>query len=143
MGSDPTLGDSASHIIFFDGVCNLCNGFVNFIIDRDTKGLFKFSSLQSDSARELLAPYPEIITGENPESVVLLTGDGRVLSESDAVLEIAGLMGGAWPTLKVFKVFPRGFRNAVYRWVARNRYRWFGKRDVCRLPTPELKERFI
>ncbi len=143
MGPDPSLNRNGSPIIFFDGVCNLCNGFVNFIIDRDRKGLFKFSSLQSDAARELLAAYPDIITGDDPESVVLLTGDGRVFSESDAVLEIAGLMGGVWPAFKAFKVFPRGFRDAVYRWVARNRYRWFGKRDVCRMPTPELKGRFV
>ena len=143
MGSNPALGNPVSHIIFFDGVCNLCNGFVNFIIDRDGKGLFKFASLQSDEAIRLLAPFPEIVTGEEPESVVLLTKDGRVLSESDAVLEIAGLLGSGWGLLKVFKVFPRGFRDSVYRWVARNRYRWFGKRDVCRVPTPELRERFI
>ena len=141
MGADPQVNDH--YIIFFDGVCNLCNGFVNFVIDIDKKGKFRFASLQSPEASEYLSGFPDIVTGDNPDSVVLLTPEGRVFTESEAVLNAAGVLGGGWSLLKVFKILPRSFRDSIYRWVARNRYRWFGKRDVCRMPTPELRERFL
>jgi predicted DCC family thiol-disulfide oxidoreductase YuxK len=127
-------------VLLFDGVCNLCNGFVQFIIKRDPQGVFRFASLQSELARNLLSER-----GLDPaamDTVVLIDGD-RTYVKSDAALRAAGYMGGAWPVLKVFGVLPRSWRNAIYDWVARNRYRWFGKKDQCMVPTPELRSRFL
>ena len=127
-------------ILLFDGVCNLCNGFVQFIIRRDPEGMFRFASLQSELAQELLKER-----GLDPaalDTVVLIDGE-RAFTRSDAALQVAGRMGGAWPLLKVFRVLPRAWRNAVYDWVARHRYRWFGKKDQCMVPTPELRSRFL
>ena len=143
MDTDPQITSPKFHIIFFDGVCNLCNGFVDFLIKRDNKGRFRYASLQSDEAEQYLKNYPDIVTGSNPESVVLLTEDGKVYTESDAVLHIAGILGNGWQLMKSFFIFPGWFRDSVYRWVARNRYKWFGQRDTCRMPTPEERDRFI
>lgn len=131
--------NSYPYIIFFDGVCNLCNASVNFIIDRDKRKVFGFASLQSEFAKQKLASYPLFPALES----ILLLKDGRLLVKSDAALEIARHLGGAWPLLAVFRVVPKGIRDSVYNGIARNRYRWFGKRESCRIPTPELKERFL
>ena len=130
--------------ILFDGVCNLCNGFVQFIIRHDAGGRFRFAALQSDAGRALLAAHgvaPEAIAAE-PESVLLLSG-GRLYSHSTAVLRIARGLGGAWRLAAVGEVLPRPWRDAAYRFVARHRYRWFGRQESCLLPTPELKARFL
>jgi len=142
MGSDPKVARDY-HIIFFDGVCNLCNGFVDFLIRRDRSGKFRYASLQSEEAAEYLEEYTHIVTGTNPESVVLLTREGEVFTESNAVLRIAGILGGGWQLMKGFFIFPRWFRDRIYRWVARNRYKWFGERETCRMPTAEERDRFL
>jgi len=143
MTPDPARGDASveTPIVFFDGVCNLCNAAINFVIDRDKKGRFRFASLQSDAARRLLPGGLTAPTGE-PESMFLLEG-GRVYDRSTAALRIARCLSGAWPLLYAFIGIPRPFRDWVYAWVARNRYRWFGKSDVCRVPTPDIKARFL
>ena len=127
-------------ILLFDGVCNLCNGAVQFIIERDEDGLFRFASLQSDAAKQLLEKYPE--ASEDISTIVLLE-KGRLYTRSDAALRAARYLSGAWPALYGFIIIPRPIRNAVYDWIARNRYRWFGKKDQCMIPTPELKGRFL
>lgn len=124
-------------VILFDGVCNLCNGAVTFIIDRDPEGHFAFAPLQSEVALELLGKQAESL-----ESIVLVENGVRY-TESTAALRIARNLRGPWPLLYSFIVVPRALRDRVYRLVARNRYRWFGKRDSCRLPTPELRQRFL
>jgi predicted DCC family thiol-disulfide oxidoreductase YuxK len=136
MGTDIAVED----IIFFDGVCNLCNGSINFIIDQDPAGRFKFASLQSDLAREMLPPF-----GVNPESLesIVFYSKGRLYRKSRAVLEISRRMRGLWPALYVFALIPPFLRNVLYDVIARNRYRWFGKKDACRIPTPELGSRFL
>ncbi len=126
--------------VLFDGVCNLCNGSVNFIIDRDPDGYFRFASLQSEEAEAILRRAGA--TGAPLESIVLVERD-RIYRRSDAVLRIARRLKGAWPALAVFSVVPRPIRDWIYDWIARNRYRWFGKRDSCRIPTPELRSRFL
>lgn len=126
--------------VLFDGVCNLCNGSVNFIIDRDPEGYFKFASLQSEEAEAIMRRVG--ISGASLESIVLVEG-GRVYRRSDAVLRIARKLKGLWPALALFSIVPRPIRDWVYDWIARNRYRWFGKRDTCRIPTPELRSRFL
>lgn len=123
--------------ILFDGVCNLCNASVNFIIDRDPKGYFRFAALQSDAAKAL----GEAPNGD-PDSIVLLE-DGVRYEQSTAALRIARRLSGLWPVLYAGIILPRPLRDLVYRFIARNRYKWFGRRDACRLPSPELKARFL
>lgn len=131
---------SGRPILLFDGVCNLCNHSVQFIIRRDSRGVFRFASLQSEAARELLSGFQEKPTGL---STVVLLENGRLRLKSDAALGVLRRLPGLWPLLYVFILVPRPIRDAVYDWVARNRYRWFGKKDQCMLPRPEWRERFL
>lgn len=132
--------DGHHALVLFDGVCNLCNGFVNFIIDRDPKGYFKFAALQSEEAQ----PYLEDLGLQDDalESVVLIEG-GEAYRRSTAALQIARHLEPPWPLFYVLLAVPLPIREAVYKWVATNRYRWFGKRDQCRVPTPEFRSRFL
>lgn len=125
-------------LILFDGTCNLCNGAVNFIIDRDPKLNYQFASLQSEIASELLPQKVREI-----DSIVLLTKSGKVYTKSSAALEIAKNLRGFWFLLSTFKIIPIFLRDGVYKFVAKNRYRWFGKQDRCRIPTDDLRERFL
>lgn len=131
---------SPSGIILFDGVCNLCNGFVQFVIRQDRDQRFRFASLQSDQARELLQNQPG--AAQALDSVVLIE-NGRYYRQSTAALRILRRLGGAWPLLYGLIVVPAFVRDRVYAWIASHRYRWFGQRDACMLPTPELKARFL
>lgn len=138
------MSDSVPDTILFDGVCNLCNGFVQFIIRRDPAGYFRFAALQSEGGRALLLAHgltPAAIAAE-PESVLLLSG-GRLYSHSAAVLRIAEGLGGMWRVAALGRVLPAAWRDAAYRFVARHRYRWFGRQESCMLPTPALKARFL
>jgi len=138
MTNDLPRSDHA--LILFDGVCNLCNGAVNFIIDRDPDGYFRFAPLQSDVAQEHLAGTPA--AGTTLDTIVLVE-DGTPYVRSTAALRIARRLTAPWPLLALFLAVPRPLRDAVYNGIARNRYDWFGRRDQCRLPTPELKARFL
>ncbi|GAA3917420.1 thiol-disulfide oxidoreductase DCC family protein [Hymenobacter algoricola] len=128
--------------ILFDGVCNLCNGFVQFVIRHDAAGRFRFASLQSASGQALLAAHGITLPATGPETVLLVEG-GQVYTHSTAVLRIARGLGGAWRLLYAGRLLPRAFRDALYRFVARHRYQWFGRQDACTLPTPELQQRFL
>jgi len=127
-------------IILFDGVCNLCNRGVQFIIKKDKKKKFLFASLQGKTGQELLKKI------ELPSSVfnsfILIDGD-KIYTRSTAALRIAKQLPGGWKFFYGFMIIPGFIRNAVYNWIARNRYKWFGERDECMIPTPELKERFL
>ncbi len=127
-------------VILFDGVCNLCNGAVTWVIERDNRAYFRFASLQSGAARSALsdAGAPAIM----PDSIVLLDADG-VHVRSDAALRIAARLGMPWSLLSLARIVPRVLRDAVYDFIARNRYRWFGRRDVCMLPTAGVADRFL
>jgi predicted DCC family thiol-disulfide oxidoreductase YuxK len=127
-------------LILFDGVCNLCNASVLFVIDRDPNARFAFAPLQSAEAQRVLAERGHRTT---PLSSVLLVEGNRVYERSTAALRVARRLSGAWPLLYAFIVVPRPLRDAVYGLVARNRYRWFGREDACRVPTPELRARFL
>ena len=129
-----------SGTILFDGVCNLCNGFVQFVIKRDPKGGFRFGALSSEPARQVLkdAGIHESI----PDSIVLVQ-DGQVYFRSDAPLRIVRGLAFPWPLFAVYAMVPREIRDRVYDFIAAHRYRWFGRRDVCMVPTPELKNRFV
>jgi predicted DCC family thiol-disulfide oxidoreductase YuxK len=132
-------------IVLFDGVCNLCNASVQFIIDRDPGATMRFAALQSPEGRRILAGFghPAVdAAAAGPETIVLVEG-GRVYDRSTAALRIARRLRAPWPLLAVMLVVPRALRDLVYRWAAARRYRWFGKTDACRVPTPELKARFL
>ncbi|MEO6169167.1 MAG: thiol-disulfide oxidoreductase DCC family protein [Chitinophagales bacterium] len=127
-------------IILFDGVCNLCNGFVQFIIKRDKKERFVFGALQSERAKELLAEYQ--LPKEKMDSVVLIE-NGKVFTQSTAALRIAKKLDGGWSLTYAFIVIPKFLRDWIYGLIAKYRYKIFGKKDVCMVPTPEFKKRFI
>lgn len=128
------------NIVYFDGVCNLCNSAINFLIDQDKRQRLKFASLQSDAGVEILQRFS--LPNDDYDSFLFLK-EGQLFQKSDAVLEIVKVLGGAWSLMTVFKIIPKSIRDWMYTKVAQNRYQWFGKRNECRLPTPELKARFL
>jgi predicted DCC family thiol-disulfide oxidoreductase YuxK len=127
-------------IILFDGVCDLCNGFVQFVIDRDPHGRFKFGALQSPEAEDLLKDVD--LDPADLDTVVYIRGD-RIYTRSGAALRILGDLGGIWSFFALKLVIPPPVRDLVYRLIAKRRYSLFGKKDQCMVPTPELKARFI
>ena len=130
----------ANPIVLFDGVCNLCSGSVQFLLKRDPEARFRFASLQSEVGQTIQVEH-----GLDPGALssVLLLENGRLYQESEAALRIARHLPGAWKLLTAFKIVPRPLRDGLYRFIARNRYRWFGKAETCWLPTPELRGRFL
>ncbi len=127
-------------LIVFDGVCNLCNASVDFVLKRDPRAEFLFASNQSEAGRRLLAEHG--IESSEVQSVYLIEGD-RLSDRSTAALRIARRLRFPWNLLFGLIVIPRPIRDAVYGLIARNRYRWFGKKETCRLPTPEERARFL
>jgi predicted DCC family thiol-disulfide oxidoreductase YuxK len=130
---------NSNPVILFDGVCNLCNGAVQFILRRDRTSTFRFASLQSAYATSLLA---RLHVDPAKEDTIFVYEDGRLFARSEAILRIAShLEGFSW--MKIFRIIPSFIRDGVYRLVARKRYAMFGKRESCMIPTPELRERFL
>jgi len=133
--------DTINHsIILFDGVCNFCNSSVNFIIKRDNKNKFKFAALQSDFGKEMLGKLS--LQSENLKTLILIE-DARYFTRSGAALRIAKHLNGAWKLFYLFIIIPPFIRNLFYELIARYRYKWFGKRETCRVPTGEEKGKFI
>ena len=137
----PADRDSAhgTAIVLYDGVCNLCSATVRFVAKRDPAGYFKFAALQSEKGRTLRRQYG----GAGDVTTIVLIEGGRVLTRSDAFLRIVKHLRGPWPAVAVFRVVPRALRDGVYDFVARHRYRWFGRKDVCDLPSADLQSRFL
>ena len=129
-----------NNIVVFDGVCNLCNWAVRFIIERDPNGIFSFASAQSETGQEILSRFK--VNTPEPESVFLLR-DEELIEKSSAALAIATELDSFWRFFSVLRFFPRPIRDWVYDRVAKNRYRLFGKRDVCMMPAEGIKERFL
>lgn len=127
-------------ILLFDGVCNLCNASVQWVLLRDHKEVFRFAALQSETGNAKLQQFD--LSSDSFDTVVLVDGD-RLYTRSDAALEVLRRLGGIYSFAVVLKIIPRFIRNAVYSWIARNRYRWFGRQEQCMLPRPEWKARFI
>lgn len=127
-------------IILFDGVCNLCNGVVTFVIKRDKNNVFMFAALQSEVGRRLASKFN--IDTSKMNSIILIDGD-NYYEKSAAALRISKELSGAYPLLYGFLVLPKFIRNAVYDYVAKNRYKWFGKRESCMIPNAELKSKFL
>ena len=140
--SEPTDSpvSNAFPVVLFDGVCNLCDRSVQFILDRDRDDAFRFASLQSETGRALMRDHqldPDVLA-----SVVLVEG-GQAYTRSDAALRIARRLRAPWNALWGLRIVPRGLRDAVYDVVAARRYRWFGTREACRIPSPDVAARFL
>ena len=129
-----------SMIVVFDGVCNFCNWAVNFIINRDKKNVFKFAPSQSNRGKLILEKYQLQDIGK--ETIIVIKND-EILARSEAVFEIFRGIGGGWKYLRIFKIFPRVIMNWGYSIFSRYRYNIFGKRDVCMIPSENLKEKFL
>jgi predicted DCC family thiol-disulfide oxidoreductase YuxK len=127
-------------IVLFDGVCNFCNASVNFVIDHDRRRRIRFAALQSDTGQRLLQHFG-LRTDDFDTSV--LVENGRAYTKSAAALRIARNLGGWWSLLAILLAIPAFLRDAAYDVLARNRYRWFGKAETCRVPTPEVQDRFL
>jgi predicted DCC family thiol-disulfide oxidoreductase YuxK len=128
-------------IILFDGVCNLCNSAVQFVIKHDGKDVFRFVALQSELGQQILKHI-----GVNPvniDSIVLYEPGVAYYYKSSAAIQIARSLGGFWHFGTVFKVIPTGIRNLLYDYIAKNRYKWYGKKESCMIPTLELKIKFL
>ncbi len=133
--------EKGKKIILFDGVCNLCNASINFVIKRDKKDLFRYASLQSEVGQKLISERN--IDIKNIDSILLIDPLVAYYHKSTAALHIAKQLSGFYPFLSVLIILPRFFRDWIYDIVARNRYKWFGKKESCMIPTPELKALFI
>ena len=134
----PARTRASTSTVFFDGYCGLCNGFVDFVLARDRERKFRFAPLQGSTS---IARFGD--PGDVDPSTIILEEDGIVFERSTAALRIISRLGGAWGMVAVLGLVPRPIRDAVYDWVARHRYGWFGKRDTCRIPTPEERAVFL
>jgi len=130
---------SKQPVILFDGVCNLCNGTVDFLLKRDRKKQFRFASLQSETGKYLKHQYG---IPEDFDSVILIKSD-TIYFKSRAVFEIAGMLPYPWKIAAFLKLTPKKTGDKLYNWIAKNRYRWFGKRETCRIPSAQEKEFFV
>ncbi|NQD66873.1 thiol-disulfide oxidoreductase DCC family protein [Bacillus haikouensis] len=126
-------------IILFDGICNLCNSSVRFIIERDPKREFRFASLQSEVGMRYMKKYH---IPDTTDSIVLVM-DGKVYVESTAALQIAARLRGPWRIFRMFLLIPKPVRDRVYKWIAKNRYNWFGRNESCMIPSKRNRDRFL
>jgi predicted DCC family thiol-disulfide oxidoreductase YuxK len=128
------------NLILFDGVCNLCSALVQFVIRHDREAKFRFAAIQSEIGRKIYQSH-----GLDPADLqtFVFIADGKVVLRSDAAIEVVSRFGGAWRIFAIFRLVPRVARDFVYSTIARNRYRWFGRKEVCMIPTPEIDERFL
>jgi len=133
--------DKDKKIIFFDGVCNLCNSAVQFIIKHDKNDCFRFATLQGATGQKFISDRN--IDTTQVDSIILVEPDVAYYTKSEAALKIGKNFGGAWKLLWVFEQLPTAFNDFVYDYIAKNRYKWYGKKDACMIPTPELKAKFL
>jgi len=134
------LRDIKHPVILFDGVCNLCSGAVQFVIKRDRKNIFKFASLQSVVGQAILKKFN---LPANTFNSFILYDAGKIYTRSTGALLVAKQLSGGWPILSVFIVIPSFIRNAFYDLIAQNRYKWFGRKEACWLPSPVLHDKFL
>ena len=127
-------------IILFDGVCNFCNGAINFVLKQDKKGVFRFAPLQSEAGQRLLKQY-NLSTAEF-DSFVLID-NGKIYKKSSASLRVMNKLPWYWKEAQLLRIIPTAFRDAIYDFIAKNRYKWFGKKEQCMIPTPEMRNRFL
>ncbi|MEZ5387077.1 MAG: thiol-disulfide oxidoreductase DCC family protein [Prosthecobacter sp.] len=136
----PRYDPSRDQLLLFDGVCHLCDAGVRFIMRHDPAGKIKFAPIQSPLGRQFYTRHG--LDPDSPNTMLFITPNGS-FQASNAALEIAGNLGGVWKLALLFKPLPHRFRDPVYHFVARNRYRWFGRDETCMMPTPEMKERLL
>lgn len=129
-----------SAVIVFDGVCVLCNGWVDFLLERDHRQRYRFAAMQTQAGRNLLQANG--LDADDPMSFLLLDEKGARI-DSDAVIAVLIGLGGIWRAAAMFRLLPRAIRDPAYRWLARNRYRWFGKKEMCYLPADSQRDRFL
>lgn len=136
------LNEQTEHhvVVLIDGVCHLCQGLTKFIIKRDPAGVFRFASLQSDIGQEFLRQGG--LPADLIETVIVVE-NGAYYTRSAAALRISRRLPFPWPLLYGFIIVPRALRDVIYKWVAKNRYRWFGKDEECMIPTPDIRRRFL
>jgi len=127
-------------ILFFDGVCNFCNGTVNFIIRHDKKEHFLFAPLQSDKGREVLH---DMNPKDDSLQSVIISYKGKIYEKSDAALQVFRILGGLWSVFLAGYIIPRFIRDGIYNFIAAHRYKWFGKRDACMVPSSAIRARFL
>ena len=127
-------------VILFDGVCNFCNGTVNFIIKQDKKGHFRFAALQSEPGQQLLQEYN---LPTNDFNSFILVQNGKIYQKSTAALKLYNELPWYWKWTQIFWIIPKFLRDAVYNTIAKNRFKWFGKKDQCMIPTPAIRNRFL
>ena len=127
-------------IILFDGVCNFCNGAVNFTIKRDIQKRIRFAALQSDAGRRLVQQYG--LPADDLRSFLFIE-NGKVYNRSTAALKVCRYLSSLWPLCFGLMIVPPFIRNGIYDWIAKNRYKWFGERQKCMIPTPEVRARFL
>lgn len=132
-----SANSGSPYFILFDGYCNLCNGFVQWLIRRDKAGRFRFLPLQSDEGIHLLYLSKTKTSPTHDPDTVILFHNGTTLERSEAVLEIFKILGGIWRLMLPLKILPAAWRDMLYNFVARNRYHWFGRRDQCMIPDKE------
>ena len=139
-GMMPRSNANEHSVVLFDGVCNFCNHSVNWIIRRDSRSYFRFAALQSDVGAEIQQQY-----GLDPSALdtLVLNEGGRVYLKSMAALRVVRRLCSPWPLLYALIAVPRPVRDFAYDWFARRRYRWFGKKDACMVPTPDVRDRFL
>lgn len=124
-------------IIAFDGVCNLCNSYVNWLISRDKKKIFRYTTLQSEKGQLLN------VSKDGDLDTVVLALNGNIYTHSDVALQSMKILGGGWKVLSWLSFLPKSFRDWIYNIIAKNRYRWFGEKEACMIPSPEVRELFI
>jgi predicted DCC family thiol-disulfide oxidoreductase YuxK len=137
----PELNNIKDPVILFDGICNLCSGAVLFIIKHDPKHLFRFASLQSEFGQKIIKQF-KIPPGEAMNSFILFENE-KIYTRSTGALRVAKKLNGLWPLMYSFIIIPPFIRNAFYNLIASDRYKWFGKKEECWIPTPELKSLFL
>ncbi|WP_293300778.1 thiol-disulfide oxidoreductase DCC family protein [Allomuricauda sp.] len=133
--------EEGKKVILFDGVCNLCNSSVQFVIKRDRKDMFRYTALQSEVGQQMIKERG--IDTSQVDSIILIEPGVAYYTKSDAALKIGQSFGGGYVLLAIFTWIPKSIRDAIYDFVARNRYKWFGKQESCMIPTPELKAKFL
>jgi predicted DCC family thiol-disulfide oxidoreductase YuxK len=143
---------SDAPVVLFDGTCNFCDQSLHFVMDHERAPSLRFAAIQSEPASALLERVTTAeqasllrkgVNGDGDPDSVILIEDGHLFTHSSAALRIARYLKWPWSWLRVFVIVPRPLRDVVYRWFARHRYQWFGKVDACRVPTPELRARFL
>ncbi|WP_417370071.1 thiol-disulfide oxidoreductase DCC family protein [Flavobacterium beibuense] len=128
-------------IILFDGICNLCDSTVQFIIKRDKKDIFRFVALQSELGEQIIKHIG--INRSKTDSIILYEPGVAYYYKAEAAIKIASALGGLFPLMNIFSVLPKSLSNSVYDYIAKNRYKWYGKKDECMIPTPEMKAKFL